>query len=142
MTNNYFKGFEYEWTYEERDNDDYRKFGEKPQWYNGAYDKSRLVLLNADIALKWDYEEYVDAKGHIYCKVSNKAKHHGGKNPRKFPDWPRAYQTYDIVQEYADNYDSFLNDLENCMIQMYTTGYREGYNGSYLKYYGDGRATY
>ena len=83
------------------------------------------MLLNADIAMKWNVEDYVDEKGHIYCKVSDEAKHHDGKNPRKVPDCPRAYQTYNIVEEYAEDYDSFLDDLENCMMQMYTTGYRE-----------------
>ena len=41
MTNDYFKGFESEWTYEVRDNEDYPKFGEQSQWYNGAYDRNR-----------------------------------------------------------------------------------------------------
>ena len=141
LTNEYFKGFEKEWTYEERGdkswNNYYRKFGKKPQWYNGAYDKNRLVLLNADIALKWNFEEYVDEKGYIYCKVSDEAKHHDGKNPRKFPDCPIADQTYDIVKEYAADNELFLDDLEECMLQMLTTGYREGFDGNYLNYYGD-----
>mmetsp|Transcript_22905 Transcript_22905/g.34125 ORF Transcript_22905/g.34125 Transcript_22905/m.34125 type:complete len:554 (-) Transcript_22905:88-1749(-) len=142
MTNDYFKGFEYPWTYEERDNEDYPKFGEQSQWYNGAYDEKRLVLLNVDIALKWNFEEYVDDKGRIYCKVSDEANHHGGKDPKNVPECPRAYQTYNTVRDYADDYGLFLNDLEYCMIQMYTTGYRDGYDNSYFNYYGDGRTAY
>ena len=92
--------------------------------------------------MKWNYEEYVDEKGRIYCKVGDEAKHHGGEDPRNYPECPRAYQTYNTVRDYADDYDLFLNDLEYCMIQMYTTGYRNGYDNSYFNYYGDGRATY
>ncbi|KAL7490520.1 hypothetical protein ACHAWT_000093 [Skeletonema menzelii] len=142
MSNAYYEGFESDWTYEERDNDDYPRFGEQYQWYNGPYVLSRLVLLNVDVALKWNYEEYVDDRGRIFCKVSDEAEHHGGGDPRNVPECPRAYQTYNYVREYADNYGLFLNDLEYCMIQMYTTGYRSGYDGSYYQYYGDGRASY
>ena len=91
--------------------------------------------------MKWNYEEYVDNGGRIYCKVSDEAKHHGGKDPRNVPFCPRAYQTYNTVTDYADDHGLFLDNLESCMIQMYTTGYRDGYDGSYFNYYGDGLTT-
>lgn len=137
LSNTYYQGFESEWTYENRYNSDQQRFGPQSQWYNEGYN-DRTVLLNADAALKWNFEEYIDEKGNIYCKVSDKAQHHGGGDPRNVPHCPRAYETYDIVSDYAIDNSLFLNDLESCTTQMYTTGYRDGYDASYYEYYGDG----
>jgi len=134
LSNSYYRGLDDDWTYEVRGNNDLSKFGPKPQWYNGFY-SNRVVLLNAGVSLKWNFEEYVDQNGNVDCKVS-------GQDPRNGPSCPVASQTYTIVEGYSDDNSLFLNDLKDCMIQMYTTGYRDGYDASYFMYYKDGSTPY
>ena len=92
MSNEYFKGFKYyDWTYEVRDNVAYSEFGQKSQWYYGSYDPSRLVILNADVAMVWNFADYVDNKGNIYCKVSDNVEHHGYRgDPWNVPNFTIA----------------------------------------------------
>ena len=139
MTNKYFQEMlDLSWTYEVRDNAKfgYPQYGEKPQWYHGD-NQDRTVMLNSDLALIYDWEEYTDYQGNVYCKVSDHPEHHDGKNPYQVPTCPHVQYTEDIVHKYAANYGLYLQDLERCMMQMYTTGYRDGYDSYYYKSYGN-----
>mmetsp|Transcript_23459 Transcript_23459/g.35351 ORF Transcript_23459/g.35351 Transcript_23459/m.35351 type:complete len:521 (+) Transcript_23459:39-1601(+) len=148
LDNWYFKGFKKPWTYELRDNNEYPNIDPKKQWYwesgqegfwNGdGYEQGKLVMLDADMSLKYDYSDYQDQNGYVYCKASYEAQHHGPQPAQSVPLCPMAYDTYDIVEEYAHDNLKFLYDVEYCMIKMFNTGYRHGMDGNYKMYYGHG----
>ena len=149
LDNWYFKGFKFPWTYEIRPNFEYPYIGEKKQWYwetdhqtmiwNGdGYEEGKLVMLDSDMSLKYDYSNYQDSNGYVYCKASYEAKHHGPSSSLTVPVCPTAYDTYDIVEEYAHDNLKFLYDVEYCMVKMFNTGYRHGMDGNYQQYYGHG----
>ena len=148
LDNLYFKGFDKTWQYELRANEEYPHIGPKQQWYwspdeqgvwNGdGYAHHNLIMLDVDMSLKWDYSNYQDQNGYIYCKASHEAVHHGPQPAYVVPACPMAYDTYDIVEEYAYDNLKFLYDVEYCMIKMFNTGYRHGMDGNYKMYYGNG----
>jgi hypothetical protein len=148
LDNWYFKGFKKPWTYELRANDEFPAIGPKKQWYwqsgqdgywNGdGYETGKLVMLDADMSLKWDFSDYQDQNGYVYCKASYEAKYHGPQSAQAVPLCPMAYDTYEIIEEYAYDNLKFLYDVEYCMIKMFTTGYRHGMDGNYNMYYGNG----
>jgi hypothetical protein len=148
LDNWYFKGFMKPWTYELRPNTEFPAIGPKKQWYwesgedgfwNGdGYDEGKLVMLDADMALKYDFSDYQDQNGYVYCKASYDVKHHGPQAAQAVPLCPMAYDTYEYIEEYAYDNLKFLYDVEYCMIKMFTTGYRHGMDGNYKMYYGHG----
>jgi hypothetical protein len=147
LDNWYFKGFKNPWTYELRANIEYPQIGPKQQWYwepsigywdGDGYVSGKLVMLDTDVSLAWDASQYQDENGYTYCKVSYEAKHHGPAPASSVPLCPKAYETYDIVEEYAADNMKFLYDLEYCMNKMFNTGYRSGYDDKWKMYYSEG----
>ena len=152
LDNYYYKGFGKPWTYEIRPNYEYPEIGEKTQWYwesgshgywNGdGFTQGRLLMLNSDMSLKYDFGNYQDQNGYVYCKTSYEARHHGPVASQSVPMCPMAHDTYDIVEEYAYDNLKFLYDVEYCMLKMFNTGYRHGMDGNYNMYYGHGTNYY
>mmetsp|Transcript_10790 Transcript_10790/g.15402 ORF Transcript_10790/g.15402 Transcript_10790/m.15402 type:complete len:246 (+) Transcript_10790:1-738(+) len=148
LDNWYFKGFKKPWTYELRPNHEFPNIDPKKQWYwesgeegfwNGdGFEQGKLIMLDSDMSLKYDFSDYQDQNGYIYCKASYEVYHHGPQPAQAVPMCPMAYDTYEIVEEYAYDNLKFLYDVEYCMLKMFNTGYRHGMDGNYKMYYGHG----